>query len=262
MSNIELLEMRELFNYDLSKSMINVSKTTLNVLAENYGIELNAINDEIYRNITVSLLSFLKENNVATDETEETLSNNALALRSTLQEKTQELIEISSLLGKIMDEKMNHQLLEQIKQDGSSNDIKLNEYVEKTANAGKVLSTSSFPNIEREIDTYNKKLIEDLKIDLDSTFVLKLQSRLDNYKKIYLYRLAAENKIMFGNFANLVSTTGVYLGNYAKSVDEVLGLKNVNTDFDELGVPKERKSLIENLDYARQLYESEQKRMI
>jgi len=67
---------------------------------------------------------------------------------------------------------------------------------------------------------------------------------------------------MFGNFANLVSTTGIYLTNYAKSVDEILGYKNVSTDFDELGVPKERKSLTENLESARQLYMPEPKRMI
>jgi len=262
MGNIEILKMRESFNYDLSKSMIGVSKKTLEILARNYSTELDGINDEIYRHISVSLFTFLEENNAVTKGTQEILYGNASQLRSTLQEKTSELTQISSSLGKIMDEKMNIQLLEQIKQDGSNTNVKLNEYVDKTVNAGKVLSTSSFPNIEREIDTYNKKLIDDLKIVPDSPLAMKLQTCLDSYKKIYLYRLSNENKIMFGNFANLVSMAGTYLENYAKSIDEILGYRNVNVGLDELGVPKERKSLTDNLEYAKQLYETEQKRII
>lgn len=262
MNNIELLEMRESSNYELSKSMIGVSKKTLDSLAENYNAELKSINDEIYRHIAISLFSFLKENNAVNESAEEILSDNASKLRNTLQEKTLELVQISSSLGKIMDEKMSLQLLEQIKQRGSSSDIKLDEYVDKTVNAGEVLSTSSFPNIEKEIDEYNKKIILDLKIDLALPLALKLQELLSRYKKVYLYRLGTENKMMFGNFANLVSMAGTYLENYAKSVDEILNHRNVNDSVDELGVPKQRKSLADNLEYARQLYEPEQKRII
>ncbi len=262
MNNIELLEMRESSNYELSKSMISVSKKTLDNLAENYNTELNSINDEIYRHTSISLFSFLKENNAVNEDTQEILSDNSSKLRNTLQEKTLELAQISSSLGKIMDEKMSLQLLEQIKQGGSSSDIKLDEYVDKTVNAGEVLSTSSFPNIEKEIDAYNKKLIIDLKIDLASPLALKLQELLNRYKKVYLYRLGMENKMMFGNFANLVSMAGTYLENYAKSVDEILNYRNINEGVDELGVPKQRKSLADNLEYARQLYEPEQKRII
>lgn len=262
MINIELLKMREKFNYNLSKDMINVSKTTLDILAGNYSTELGAINDDIYRHITIRIFTFLKGNNAVTKGTQEIIYNNASGLRSVLQGKTLEITQISSSLSEIMEEKMNHQLLEQIKQEGSSTNIKLDEYIEKTVNAGKVLSTSSFPNIEREIDTYNKKLIDDLKVTPDSPLALKIQARLDSYKKAYLYRLGAENKIMFGNFANFVSTTGIYLENYAKSVDELLVSRTVNTGIDELGVPKKRKSLADNLEYVRELYMPEPQRTI
>jgi len=262
MNNIELLKMRESFNYDLAKGMIGVSKRTLDNLSNNYNAELDSMNGEIYRHISINLFLFLEENNLVTKGTQEILYSNAAELRGKLQEKTSELTQISSSLDKIMEEKMNHQLLEQIKQGGSTASIELDEYVDKTVNAGNILATSSFPNFEREINTYNKNIINDLKVEPDSQVAKKIQTLLNNYKRIYLYRLSRENKIMFGNFANLVSTTGIYLTNYAKSVDEILGYKNVSTDFDELGVPKERKSLTENLESARQLYMPEPKRMI
>ncbi len=262
MSNIELLEMRESSNYNISKGMIDVSKKNLDILAGNYSTELNDINDEIYRNITISMFTLLEENNAVTKGTQEVLYENSLGLRTTLQKKTLELIQISTSLSSIIDEKMNHQLLSQIKQDGSTTNINLDEYVDKTVKAGQVLSTSSFPDIEREIDTYNKKIVDELKVAPGSAVAIKIQERLDSYKKIYLYRLGTENKIMFGNFANLVSKTGIYLGNYAKSVDELLASRTVNVSVDELGVPKERKSLAENLGYARELYTAEPQRTI
>ncbi len=262
MSNIELLQMRESSNYDLSKSMIGVSKKTLELLAGNYSAELSSINDELYREITINLFTFLEENNVVTKGTQETLYESALGLRNVLQEKTLELSEISNSLGKIIEEKMSIQLLEQIKNSGSNINIDLDDYVNKTANAGKVLSTSSFPNIEREIDEYNNKIIDGLKVDSNSPVGIKLVERLNSYKRMYLYRLVAENKIMFGNFANLMSTAGIYLKNYAKSVDEILAYKKENISFDELGVPKERKSLAENLEYAKQLYTEQPQKKI
>ena len=99
-------------------------------------------------------------------------------------------------------------------------------------------------------------------VELNSRVGIKIIERLNSYKRMYLYRLVAQNKIVFGNFANLISTAGIYLKNYAKSVDELLAYNKENVSFDELGVPKERKSLTENLEYARQLYETEQKRII
>ncbi len=252
--NLIEVEMREKANYSLAKGMIDVSKKSLDSLAISYSRELNSLNDDMYRIITVSILAILEQNNAASEKTHETLNDNAISLRSSLEKELVELVQISSSLSKILDEKMGNQLLGQIKSNGTKNETDLSDYITKTASAGQTLSNSSFPNIERQIDSYNKKLINDLKIQDNLVLVEKIMNCLNNSKIIYLYKLSNENKIMFGNFANLVDTAGTYFINYAKSVDDLIANKTFNRSIDELGVPNERKSLIENLQSARELY--------
>ncbi len=256
MNNIKIIEaeMREKANYDLAKSMINVSKKTLDVLANTYSLEFNSINDDLYRIITISMFSLLEQNNAIGKKTQDILYDNAIGLRSSLEKEQVELIQISSSLSKIMEEKMGNQLLIQIKSNGTKTETNLSDYITKTASAGKTLSSSSFPNIERQIDFYNNKIVQELKVQDNLSLANEIMDLLNSSKLIYLYKLSCENKIMFGNFANLVNTTGTYFTNYAKSVDDLIISRTPSTDMDELGVPKERRSLIQNLQSARELY--------
>lgn len=256
MNNIKLseVEMREKAYYDLAKSMINVSKKTLNVLANTYSKELNSLNDDLYRIITISIFTLLEQNNADSKEMQDILYDNAIGLKSSLEKELVELIQISSSLSKVIEEKMGNQLLIQIKSNGTKPKTNLSDYITKTASAGKTLSSSSFPNIERQIDFYNNKIVQELKVQDNLALADKVMELLYNSKLIYLYKLSSENKMMFGNFANLVNTTGTYFTNYAKSVDDLIISRTLSTDMDELGVPKERRSLIQNLQSARELY--------
>lgn len=254
------LEIREKNNYDICYSMVNEAKGILDVLATNYSLRLQNINDELYRSITIKIFQILEENNAVTKNTQSILYENGVAVRGKLQNGLYDLLQISGSLSLILSEKIGHKLLKQIKEKGSSIEMPVNEYVYKTVSASRTLADLSLGNIESQIDEYNNKIIEGIMVNVKPGVIAKVKTCLEEYKLKYLESVKGENKIMFTNFANFLERNGTYFKNYMESVDALLPIKQSSNVVDELGVSKERPSLAKVVEGFNNLSNDENKK--
>jgi hypothetical protein len=222
MKNTDILENSNRINFDISLGMIIYTESTLKSKAVNYEKDIVSLSEKLCSDIMTSLLNDAK---LLTDEDIKKINEIIKKLKEDLDNATLESVEVSKILSKIVQIKLKDELISEIKNNEDNVDVKLDQYINKTTRSGRILSGNSNTGIENIIDKYIKQITQIIGIREDPVQTIDF----NEYKKDYLTNVKFENKKMFGSFADLLETTGMYLGNYLVTIKQLLNFSKEDT---------------------------------